>query len=262
MQPKRAGRVSEKSEFLIKDGRLLPQPAGVVAQPAAERTRGEEHNIVRASVDDGAVNLRWYTFGRNWASLFFAHQWIEVFPGPYAFNYHVSGWFSETYDNLTDAGDRLLDLIGKSDVHLSSSVYIQDGNMSRGDIPNLLKIALSKNQADEDTSVDCMYDPQSGKYKVNRVGKESSIGRNYGLSPISYPCLTGHSYDQVVSRAYHHVTRTGEPHYDHIYAAMAAPTGDVLWVPYQRVVLPLRNGRGKKGVRIVTEMTKVDISPL
>ena len=65
-----------------------------------------------------------------------------------------------------------------------------------------------------------------------------------------------------MSRIYPQVSRTGEPHYDHIYAAMATPNGEVVWFPYQRVVLPLREGRNKKGVRVITELAKVDISPL
>ena len=43
---------------------------------------------------------------------------------------------------------------------------------------------------------------------------------------------------------------------------MASAKGDVIWVPYQRVVLPLAQGRSKKAVRVVTELAKVDISPL
>ena len=43
---------------------------------------------------------------------------------------------------------------------------------------------------------------------------------------------------------------------------MASANGDVVWVPYQRVVLPLNLGRNRKAVRVVTELAKVDISPL
>ena len=58
------------------------------------------------------------------------------------------------------------------------------------------------------------------------------------------------------------MSQSGDPHYDHIYAAMVSSKGEVVWMPYQRVVLPLRGGRSKKGVRVVTELAKVDISPL
>ena len=43
---------------------------------------------------------------------------------------------------------------------------------------------------------------------------------------------------------------------------MASARGEVVWVPYQRVVLPLVQGRNRKGVRVVTELAEVDISPL
>ena len=65
-----------------------------------------------------------------------------------------------------------------------------------------------------------------------------------------------------MSRVYPQVSRTGQAHYDHIYAAMASANGDVVWVPYQRVVVPLHLGRSKKAVRVVTELAKVDICPL
>ena len=97
-------------------------------------------------------------------------------------------------------------------------------------------------------SIDCAYDPSSQRYRVTRVGPQSTIAKLWGLNPVSYPCLIGHSYDEAVSRAYPQVTRSGEPHYDHIYAAMASARGDVVWVPYQRVVLPLAQGRRARGV--------------
>jgi hypothetical protein len=58
------------------------------------------------------------------------------------------------------------------------------------------------------------------------------------------------------------VLKTGNAHYDHVYAAMTAADGNVVWIPYQRVVLPKRFAHGKRGVAIVTEQTKVDIALL
>ena len=129
-------------------------------------------------------------------------------------------------------------------------------------MPGLLQQALRDNAADEACSVDCLFDPASQRFRVARVGQQSTIAKLWGVNPVSYPCLTGHSYDLAVSRAYPNVARSGEPHYDHVYAAMASARGDVVWVPYQRVVLPLNLGRSRKAVRIVTELAKVDISPL
>lgn len=252
----------ERIEYRIVGGSLVPKPEDGSSAGPGEASPLDRHDVVQAIVEGEAVTLRWYCLGRNWASLFFAHDWMAEFSGPYHLSYYLSGWFNETYRTLPEAADRLSELITKGDVHLSSTVYIQDGNPDRADIPAVLKTALNNNAADEAISIDCVFEPFSGKYKVGRVGKDSMIGKHYGMSPISYPCLTGHSYDQVVSRAYADVMKTGQPHYDHIYAAMAAPTGEVVWVPYQRVVVPLRGGRAKKGVRVVTEMTKVDVCPL
>jgi hypothetical protein len=189
-------------------------------------------------------------------------EWIHGAPGPFQLQYYSAGWFNERYEHAWEASDRILQLVQKSDVHLSQTVYIQDAAVSGESVPMLLQKALNDNAIDEEHSIDCLYDPSSHKFRVMRVGPKSTIAQVYGLSPVSYPCLTGHSYDQAVSRVYPQVIQSGEPHYDHIYAAMSSPVGDVFWVPYQRVVLPLKTGRNKRGVRIVTEVTKVDISPL
>ena len=126
----------------------------------------------------------------------------------------------------------------------------------------LLRRAWRDNGVDEEVSVDCAYDPASRRFHVARLGPQSTIARLWGLEPTSFPCLAGHAYDEAVSRAYPQVTRSGEPHHDHVYAAMTSARGDVVWVPYQRVVLPLACERDTVAVRVVTELAEVDISPL
>ncbi|TMJ42046.1 MAG: hypothetical protein E6G89_04805 [Alphaproteobacteria bacterium] len=79
------------------------------------------------------------------------------------------------------------------------------------------------------------------------------------MNPDSFPCLTGHSYDQVVSAAYRKVVMTERPHYDHIIAAMSAPDATVFWCPYQRVILPHRFEGNRKGVVVVSKVGPVDI---
>ena len=39
---------------------------------------------------------------------------------------------------------------------------------------------------------------------------ESLIARIWGVSPNSYPCLNGHSYDRAVTPEYFKVVTTGE----------------------------------------------------
>ena len=80
-----------------------------------------------------------------------------------------------------------------------------------------------------------------------------------GPEPVSFPCLTGHSYDQVVSDAYRQVLKTGEPHYDHVCAAMVTPDSTTSWLTYQRVILPHHFPDGKQGVVVVSKQAPVDI---
>lgn len=227
-----------------------------------ERWLLHRQGFVKIVESNTGTIVRWAMFSANWASLYFASEWIHGAIGPFQLQYHSAGWFNERYEHAWEASERIDQLIYKSDVQLSQTVYIQDAYPGRDDIPVLLRKALSENAADEEHSIDCMFDPTSHKFVVTRVGAQSTIAKLWGMSPVSYPCLTGHSYDQAVSRVYPEVTRTGEPHYDHIYAAMASADGEVVWVPYQRVVLPLKLGRNRKAVRVVTELARVDISPL
>ena len=257
-----SGRMMVTEDHWIAKGSLQPAPPHAAVGSKEERDLLLRQSYVRIFQDDNGTTVKWAMFAPNWASLYFSMEWIHSSPGPYFLHYHSAGWFNEKYESASEASDRISQLMAKSDVHLSSTVYIHEVDEDREDVPGLLKTALHDLKADEDHSIDCLYDPASHKYRVFRVGAQSTIAKFYGMSPVSYPCLTGHSYDQAVSRIYPTVTRTGEPHFDHIYAAMASPNGDVVWVPYQRVVLPLSLGRGKRGVRVVTEIAKVDISPL
>lgn len=229
---------------------------------ADERELLHRQGHVKVTEGETGTVMKWAMFSANWASLYYVMDWIHGAAGPFQLQYYSAGWFNERYEHAWEASDRVDQLVYKSDVHLSQTVYIQDARLNRDDVPMLLQKALEDNAVDEEHSIDCMFDPVSQNFRVTRVGAQSTIAKLWGMSPVSYPCLTGHSYDQAVSRIYPEVSRTGEPHYDHIYAAMASANGDVVWVPYQRVVVPLKSGRNKKAVRVVTELAKVDISPL
>jgi hypothetical protein len=246
----------------IKDGRIDTAPELGSRTPLDERNLLHREGYVKITEDETGTTVRWAMFSANWSSLYFAMECIHDSEGPFCLQYHSAGWFNERLEHSWEAADRIGQLIQKSDIHLSQTIYMQDAKPQGEDVPLLLKKAIEDRAIDEDHSIDCVFDPASHKFHVTRVGHKSTIAQVYGLSPVSYPCLTGHSYDQAVSRAYTRVIQTGIPHYDHIYAAMSSPAGDVFWVPYQRVVLPLKTNRGKRGVRIVTEVTKVDISIL
>lgn len=230
---------------------------------------GEDENdpllrqgMVKITEDDRGTTIRWAMFSSNWASLYFVAEWLSGRAGPFHLQFYSAGWFNERHDDCWTAADRLQQLIPKSDVHLSRSVYIDGGLPAREGMPVLLQQALCDGIVSEDHSIDCAYDPSARRFRVARIGPKSTIARLWGLSPGCYPCRAGHAYDKAVSLAYPEVMRSGQPHYDHVYAALASSRGEMVWVPYQRVVLPLARSGNRTAVRIITEVARVDISPL
>jgi hypothetical protein len=87
-------------------------------------------------------------------------------------------------------------------------------------MPPLLQDAWGDKAVKPDYSIDCVHDDSDDRFKVMRIGPGSPIAKLWGIFPVSYPCLMGNPYDQVVSEVYPEVVRTGEPHYGHVYAAM------------------------------------------
>jgi len=242
----------------IYRGQLMVPPEPQPEDARQEHALLEHQGFVKVVRSPDGTMVTWAVFAPNWASLYFAMEWLGTMPGPYTLKYFLSGWFEETFPDATSARHRIHAIIGKSDIHLSSRTYVQPANPNRPDIPDLLKEALG-NGAPPEFSVDCIFDSASGKFNVERVGRKSEIARVWGLSPVSYPCIIGHSYDQVVSAAYRQVLMTGAPHYDHVCAAMMTPDADVLWYTYQRVILPSKFSGSKKGVVVVSKEAPVDI---
>lgn len=250
----------DRSVRWVGNGGFLP-PSDAPFADEDDRALIHRRGLVQVVLGREGVTLRWSLFAAGWSSLYAISEWVLGLRGPFQLQYYAAGWFNERYDDRWIVSRRIEHLIHKSDVHLSQRIYIHQAPEAGPDAPSILRRALREKAADEACSIDCLYDEDLRCFRVVRVGAQSTIAKLWGLNPVSYPCLSGHSYDLAVSRAYPLVAQSGEPHYDHIYAAMASSRGDVVWVPYQRVVLPFGAG-GKRGVRVVTELAKVDISPL
>jgi hypothetical protein len=216
---------------------------------------------VKVSIGEDGTTVKWLAAAANWSSLGFTKDWIGTLPGPYTLNYYISGWFTETHADVQAVRDRIDQLIAKSDVHLSSRVYVKEFDPIAHPPPDSLRQFLEAGEAPLDASIDCSIDDASGRVRVERIGSQSAIARLWGVSPVSAPCLSGTTYDSVVSRAYAHVLRTGRPHYDHICAAMMGPDGEVAWIPYQRIVMRHPASRSRhRLVSVVSEIRPVEIA--
>jgi hypothetical protein len=250
----------DQQELWLQSGRFVPRPVTADGRMIPEAEALGRMGYVKLSVGRDATEIRWMTLAANWASLHFVKEWVGETPGPYILRYFVSGWFSETIRDASQAALRIDEIMAKSDIHLISRVYLREVDLNNAAIPQTIMKTLDENMAPPDFSVDCVLDEAAGRFRVERIGPKSAIARLWGLSPVSFPCINGGSYDFAVSQAYQKVLKTGSPHYDHVLAAMVRPDGEPVWVPYQRLVMLNSNRPGKRKVTVVSELAPVNIT--
>ena len=134
-----AGRTMTAGTHWVANGRMTSlQHNGDDAVPD-ERALLHRQGYVKIVESDTGTIVRWAMFSANWASLYYVTEWIHGAAGPFQLQYYSAGWFNERYDHAWEASDRIDQLIYKSDVQLSQTVYIQDAYPGRDDIPMLLQ---------------------------------------------------------------------------------------------------------------------------
>ena len=109
----------------IKDGKLKDPPTNGGPGGLDERMLLHREGYVKVLESESGTIVRWAMFTSNWASLYFVMEWIHGTLGPYQLQYYSAGWFTERFEQAWEASDRIHQLIYKSDVHLSQTVYIQ-----------------------------------------------------------------------------------------------------------------------------------------
>jgi hypothetical protein len=252
----------ERQEFWIAHAQLAPAPADrdLKAATVSDSERMHRDGHIRITVAPGLTEIKWSVFAPNWSSLYFAMEWLATTPGPYVLKYFLSGWFEEAFQSASDASDRIDQIIAKSDLHLMSRAYVRETDLerTRNTPPDLLRDTWNDQIADPATSVDCVFDERTDRFRVQRVGPKSTIARLWGSTSQPFPCVNGGSYDRIVSAAYMDVARTKRPRYDHVYAVMTTPDNQPVWIPYQRVILPSKSRSGP-AVSVVTELAPVEI---
>jgi hypothetical protein len=242
----------------IAQGKPLP------LESAAASETGELHalnrdGMIKLTFSPSGTEIKWSVFAANWTSIFHVLDWLETYPAPFNLKYFLCGWFNETVETAAEARNRIEIILAKSDIRLSQRTFVREADPRRRDMPALLKAALQDRSVLPDFSIDCVLDESHRSFRVGRIGSETPIAKVFGFHPVSYPCINGLSYDHLVSQAYEKVVATGQPHYDHVIAAMTTPDGTVSWFPYQRVILPHHLPDGRKGVSVVSQVAPVDI---
>ncbi|MFO1033019.1 MAG: hypothetical protein U1E15_02630 [Hyphomicrobiales bacterium] len=247
-------------EFWINAGALCARPTRPDGRPIPDRKLLHEHGLVKLEAGADGTTVSWVMFTANWSSLMFLSEFVMTCLGPVTLRYFNAGWFEETIETTVDARSRIEQLLVKSDVRLAERTYVSDFDPKAQALPPKLREALEGQGDIEKTAITCAVDPDTETVNVESIGADSLLGKIWGLSPVSFPCQTGHNYDRIVSRPYFKVINSGRPHYDHVLAAMVRPDGEVGWIGYQRIIMPdLHPTTGAKRVRIVSELSPVDI---
>jgi hypothetical protein len=245
----------------IKDGALSACPVKENGQEYQDKTLFDKFSMVRVSCDASGTTIQWNMGCANWASLMLAAKLSAACSAPYALKYFNSGWFKDFLPDAASCEDRIEELMYKSDIRLSERAFTKVVVPDLQVMPVALKQALETGDAPDSYSVVCAVDSERSSSHVEHVGKDSLIARIWGVSPNSYPCLNGHSYDRAVTPEYFRVVDTGVPHYDHVLASMVRPNGELHWLGYHRVIMP-DVSEPRKRVRIVSELAPVDIQLL
>ena len=247
-------------EFWISNGCLVDRPKSTMGTDVPERALLQSGQYIKIELSDSGTVVKWTMFAPNWASLFFVEKWLSSLSGPYKLRFFNAGWFSETYQTKEEAEQRINQLIGKADVRFSTRAYTRSFVPTVSKLPEKLREAWEAGTALPDSAVVCSIDNTTGISQVESVGHASAIASIWGVSPVTYPCLTGHSYDRAVSGAYHEVLQTGRPNYSHVIAAMTQPDGEVQWYGYQRVVFPgIIRVNGNPTVNVMGHVSPVEI---
>jgi hypothetical protein len=225
-------------ELWIDKGTFCPRPLKPDGGMISDRKLLHDHNLVKLETGPNGTRISWVMFGANWASLYFLHAFVATCAAPVTLCYFNAGWFEETISSSVDAASRIEALVLKSDVRFSERVYIANGRPAPGEMPDSLRSIIEAGQVPDGESIVCTVDSDRGTTKVEHIGEESLLGKVWGRVPISYPALTGHSYDRIVSQSYFDVVRTGRMHYDQVLASMIMPNGEQQWFGYHRVIVP------------------------
>jgi hypothetical protein len=247
-------------ELWIDKGTFCPRPTRADGGAISDRKLLHHHNLVKLESGQSGTCISWVMFGANWSSLYFLQEFVISCVAPVTLRYFNAGWFEETVETVVDARRRLQELLAKSDVRFAERAYVESFEQGKFAVPDLLMHALDHAPGTDDSAITCLIDTNRELVTVESVGRDSLVGKIWGVSTVSFPCQTGHNYDRVVSRSYFDVLHNGKPHIDHVLAALVRPDGEVGWIGYQRLIMPegfVTNGVGR--VKVVSEFAPVGI---
>ena len=251
----------DTQEFWIKDGAIVARPVKADGSNYTAKALFDSFNLISLDTGPRGTSLKWNMASANWSSLLFALNFVHTCTAPFNLRYFNSGWFEETVPTAHETGIRVEQLIFKSDIYFSQRAYSAVQIPDLKVMPTKLRLAMEAGSASDEDAVVCSIDTIRQSSHVEQVGRNSLVASIWGVSPVSFPCMSGHSYDRVVSQSYFTAISTGRPVYDHVLAVMVRPDGEHHWMGYQRVIIPETRANGtKRHVRVVSDLSPVNIN--
>jgi hypothetical protein len=107
----------------IKGGQIIEPPRRQNGSIVADRILLFQQDFVKVECGPTGTNCKWVMFGANWLSLYFLSEFMVTMTAPYTLEFFNAGWFLEKFDSVTDARQRLEQLISKSDIRFSSRTF-------------------------------------------------------------------------------------------------------------------------------------------
>jgi hypothetical protein len=200
-------------EFWIKDG-CLARSSEYGNAPNDVRDNLSASDIVKIETSEAGTTIKWSMFAPNWASLFFAQDWIASLPGPYLLNFFNAGWFKELCQSAPEASARIGQLVSKSDIRLSARAYTRTLEPSVRKLPSRLRTAWEAGAAPAEASVVCSIDPVTGLSRVETVGAASAIASIWCFArylPVHHGPLLRSCRFRCVSRCVAHAPSKFQP---------------------------------------------------
>ena len=216
-----------------------------------------ERGDVRLTAGANGTEVKWHVQAPNISSLFVVIDWLSKARAPFALRFYLSGWFEEFYQSAGEAAQRIEAIISRGDRHFPTKTFVDKVEVREDALSGLIQTCLSKSDLPDDFSVDCTLDQNTERFIVSRVGRKSLMSKLYGEADHSFAHQSIGSFSDTVSESYREVLNTGIQRTDHVLAALRLSNNQVHWVPYHRLIVPIKNADKTIGVKVVADAAKI-----
>ncbi|MCP5080493.1 MAG: hypothetical protein GY948_02220 [Alphaproteobacteria bacterium] len=241
----------QNAQLWISNGKLIEIDPSVVERRGVDSLLRDDR-LVLVTVNSRGTSVHWYLANASWSSLYSVISHLRVCPSPFQLNYFVEAWATERFVSSKEAGRRIDELIGKSDVRLSRKAYIDERELDKGAMPQLLQLAYEEHAAMTEHRVDTVFHEDSNMFYLERAGENSLLSRIMGehwtTEFAGREEVSDTDFDYEVMSYYENVLTTDAPRFDHVFASITPPGGAPIWASYLRLIVPSKFEDGRIGV--------------